>query len=924
MRGSLPFKLKVVKQRNKLKLWSRETYMFTNSKLAKSIRLAMAVGVVSTTMIASTAAVAQETQTAEKEAYEKISITGSRIQRTDMEGALPISVISREDLEASGEVSLGEVLRNFAGNSQGSFTPRSGSSAQSSATVNLRGLGSNRTLVLLDGRRMPSDALGGGSGQNLSLVPLAAVERIEILREGASAIYGSEAIGGVVNIILRKDYEGLEFNVRAAEPSREGGGTEDVYSVVGGISSDRGNITFAAEHRETTPLFANQRASTAANSETLGTGYSNNSDPANYRVTDFFKDGTNVQGFWRPDPQCPSERVRPTPGIVLTNPTTSESVTGEHQQCRFPFANVASWLPGFKNSSLFVQGNFEVTDNLQVFAKSTFTRLESYARYAPIPLVSGFGLTVAADDPLNPTVALGDPQEVLTQWRPQALGNRDFEVETYQMDFQTGFNYSTDLGILSVVGQVGKQDSSDTTRNLVLFDSVFAQIEEGNVNPFGTPEQVAAAADTFRADSFREAEIDSETLNIDWAGDFGVSFLDNEIAYAVGFEFRSEDFAETYDPLTRTGGIFGSTGGPSGGGRDSRSYYFEVAIPVTDDIEISYAGRQEAFSLPDTSEYTQSAKITWDVTEDILLRASYTEGFRVPDIDTLLQTGGDSTDQAIDRLRCSSVGNDQANPLCQTGEISAIRQPGAATEPEFSETFNLGVVWNATEDLSVTADYYQIEINEQISFLSTQAVLDLEATGADPGQFGVGVNRTGQGEIIEVLNGFANLPGFETTGLDLNVSYVLRDTPIGDFRVLWDFFYVNSFDSESAPGLGVFDNVGYVSTPEYRSNIALNWMLDDFSANVTFNHTAGYDARSPEDEFLNDITTEVGALPSYTTIDASVTYVAPWATQFTLGARNLGDKLSATNNHAFGNGIYDRGLGDILGRVVYMSARHKF
>ncbi|MGH8496183.1 MAG: TonB-dependent receptor plug domain-containing protein, partial [Gammaproteobacteria bacterium] len=140
-----------------------------------------------------------------------ITVTGSRIQRVDIEGPSPVAVISRDDIEATGDISVAEVLRGSTFNQFGSFKTRSGSSAQGTSTVSLRGLGSQRTLVLLDGRRISgSPAFGAGSAQNLNTIPLDAVERIEVLRDGASAVYGSDAVGGVINVILRKDYEGLQ------------------------------------------------------------------------------------------------------------------------------------------------------------------------------------------------------------------------------------------------------------------------------------------------------------------------------------------------------------------------------------------------------------------------------------------------------------------------------------------------------------------------------------------------------------------------------------------------------------------------------------------------------------------------------------------------------------------------------------------
>jgi len=748
------------------------------------------------------------------------------------------------------------------------------------------------------------------------------IERVDILRDGASSVYGSEAIAGVVNIILRNDFEGVQFNIQTSNPSRDGGGEEDVYSIVAGASSEKGNVTVAFEHKEVTALFASERANTAANIDGF-VGYSSNSDPANWRVTDFFNDGTGVNGPWRPDARCDANLISETPR-VRTHPVTGEVVNVVDQECMFPFANIAAWLPSFDTDSVFLSANYNVTNDLNLFTQASAINLRSDARYAPIPLVKEFGLTVSADDPLNPTFGTANPQDVGVKWRPQALGPRDFEVSTLQLDFLTGFDLTTDLGDLNGYVQWNSQSSDDITRNLVLFSSVFDLIESGDINPFGSAEDVAAATDQIRADSFRSASIDLFVSGLNWSSELPIDLEGGTVSYSAGLEYRSEEFSETYDPLSATGAIFGGTGGPSGGGRDSRSAFFEVAVPVLDNLTITYAGRQDEFSLPkDASEYTQALRVRYQATEDLVFRASYSEGFRVPNIDTLLQAGGRSTDQAIDRLACNQIG-DPTSPVCLAGEITALRRPGAETQPERSESFAAGVVWNPMDELTVTIDWWNTEIIDQISFLSTQAVLDLEATGANPASFNVDVRRDGQNEIIEVINGYANLPGFETSGLDFDVDYTFDFDGYGSLKANLNGTFISKFDSESAPGLGVFDNVGFVSVPEVRAILSLDWKIDDFFAHAGVNYTDGYDARTPEDKFLNGVGTDAGYLGSFTTLDLSLGYSFATDTRVVLGARNIGDKVSETNTFAFGSGRYDRGLGDVLGRVVYLNVTQSF
>src|SRR5690554_4080860 len=229
--------------------------MYTNNKLAKSIRLALMFGGASLAFSGSAMAQDQSGEEQVEEAQERIQVTGSRIKRIDLEGAVPLTVIDREAIELSGDLSVTDVLRGTTFNSFGSFRPQSGSSAQGTASIDMRGLGADRTLVLVDGRRLPKSP-STGSTQDLNTIPIGAVERVEILSDGASAVYGSDAIGGVINIVTRKDYNGAEISLGAGSVSypsdggdRENGtitfGSSDATtSLLGGVSWNKRDIIF--------------------------------------------------------------------------------------------------------------------------------------------------------------------------------------------------------------------------------------------------------------------------------------------------------------------------------------------------------------------------------------------------------------------------------------------------------------------------------------------------------------------------------------------------------------------------------------------------------------------------------------------------------------------------------------------------------
>ena len=233
-------------------------------ELNRAITAALAFGSVAALAVAPV--YAQDDEDGDTAQMETVEVTGSRIKRTDAEGSVPVTVIDRQQLELSGDVSVADYLRNTTFNSFGSFRPQSGSSAQSFAELSLRGLGGARTLILIDGRRAPV-APQVGQGQDLNTIPLAAVERIEILSDGASAVYGSDAIGGVVNIITRSDFQGVEMTWGMSDPKSGDGETEE-GSVIFGASGDRGSVIAGASYNTRGIIFQRDREWSAGGAST--------------------------------------------------------------------------------------------------------------------------------------------------------------------------------------------------------------------------------------------------------------------------------------------------------------------------------------------------------------------------------------------------------------------------------------------------------------------------------------------------------------------------------------------------------------------------------------------------------------------------------------------------------------------------------
>ncbi|MFN9451191.1 MAG: TonB-dependent receptor plug domain-containing protein, partial [Rubrivivax sp.] len=353
---------------------------------------------------------AQQAQPGAQQADQRIEVTGSRLRRAATEGALPVTVIDRATIEASGQISVSELMRSVTFSSFGNTKPQSGSSAQALADIDLRGLGSNRTLVLLDGRRI-SKAPFSGQSQDLNSLPLAAVERIEILTDGASAVYGSDAIGGVVNIITRKNYNGVEVSYGEGNPEIVGGDTKNI-SLIAGTSGTKGRILGGFSSQSRDMIFTrNQQGGNVRGVSSFGN---------NYRVL-------NAGG-------APTGAFIPVPGFDCTRNdfwnTAGAGAAGN--VCSFDFNASAANEAAIGNKSLFMNAEFNINDDWSVYTSASITSVDSFGRYAATPVQVTLGPTSAPYQQITaatPGLAASSPRGLSLRHRMAAAGPRDSSTD---------------------------------------------------------------------------------------------------------------------------------------------------------------------------------------------------------------------------------------------------------------------------------------------------------------------------------------------------------------------------------------------------------------------------------------------------------------------------------------------------------------
>lgn len=839
-----------------------------SNPIAKAVRTVLLAGTAAA--LAMPAAYA-----AEDEEGEKVTITGSRIKRTDVEGSLPVTVIDREQIEMSGDTNVADLLRNTSFNSFGSIRPQSGNSAQSVAELSLRGLGGGRTLILIDGRRLPKSA-NTGSIANLNAVPLAAVERIEILSDGASSVYGSDAIGGVVNIITRKDFDGVEVKLGASEPSREGGKTEE-YSFVIGAAGDKGSLMAGAAVNRRDIVFARDREWSQTGLSTYGANFY---DVAINPDTGAAEEGTFIDGN---SATCDSHEL------------FVEDADGTF--CRFNFAAISADEADVANNSMFFRGQYEVNADTVLFMNGSVSRIKSFGRYAP----SLASLLLDASSPNNPYA-----QDVFLRHRFAGLGPRDTFIEDVTYDFEFGGNTYISEGMELEYGYRNTENKYDEFGyNYVVIPLAQRFLNDGTYDlndPYGND---ANTLSSMKATISRNGKTKYEEMFSSLS--FDLFDMDGGTAQmVVGAEYRDIAYQDQYDSLSEAGVIGGSAGNSAGGTRDVKSAYFETLMPLTTEFELNIAGRYESYS-DYGNDFAPKVSVRYQPMDELTLRASFGQGFRAPTLDLITAKTAFSADSVSDPQNCA------ANNLpadCNL-QINAYRIANPNLESEESDQFAFGVAYAPLDNFSMTLDYYSIEISNRIKFFSTGTLLTNEAQGI-PNPPGLGVTRLPNGAITRVDTGYGNEGTVETDGVDLNFKSKFE---FGDFVIdnNIQLGYVNSYKIEGV------ESVGGTAAPESRGVITTVASMGDMSLAWNLNYISGW----TEDRLTSYVPFGYSDnVPSWITHDLQFNYELPSDTRLTLGVNNVADK--DPNLNLFELRGYVETLYDGYGRNIYARITQNF
>ncbi len=860
---------------------------FKTTKLRDAITFALVSGV--TAIAGSGIAYAQDAAPAGSNPtnLDRIEVTGSRIKRVDVETSAPVFSIDRADIQAQGLTSVGDVIQNLAANGSAlNSTFNNGGNGESQ--VSLRNLGSARTLVLVDGHRWVGGT-GLGGAVDLNSIPTAAVERIEVLKAGASSIYGSDAIAGVVNVILRKNYQGAEANAYIGNFDK-GDGMRQSYDFTVGTADDRFSAMFGVGYVKEEPVFAGDREISSTPIDGTGVAFGSSTTP-------FGRFGL-----------CRGT-VNPVTGVCSVAETRPNGTVGQ-----FTYNPGGSGLNGFRNygaadtynfapenylltpqerKSIFGRASVNITDNVTATVTGTYNNRQSEQLLAAMPIVLGSGpgagvqartVTISPFSIYNPFGATVSR----IQRRANETGGRSFNQDVDTFGFTGGLEGSFEQWDRYFTWDAGmvyaRNDQNDTTNGLFNIPSLRAALGPSEIRngvpvcvnapggsvitgcvPLNLLGAVGSITPEMLAYSSFVAHDEFGYKMKQYYANFGGELFDlqgGKFAFAGGVEHRTENGFDQPDALINSGNTTGNARTATSGGYSVDEAYLELSIPLLKDLpfahqlEFSLSSRYSDYSnFGDTVNSAFGFK--WRPIEQLLVRGNYGEGFRAPSISELFQGVSDSFAQIADpcsttfgggyngltpdqRARCTAQGvpvggYDQGN-----SQIRISVGGNQNLQPETSTTKTLGLVWSPEfiSGFDVSLDWWQIELKNTVTSFGGQFILDQcvrEGVQAFCGQF----SRSAGGNIDNLLSSGVNVGAANVEGYDLTLNYKAPETSLGTFSFTWDTTYTSLFETDN-DGNGTIDAAdGGSVVGEYfdrdnnwriRSNLQSRWEKGDFGA----------------------------------------------------------------------------------------------
>jgi iron complex outermembrane receptor protein len=896
---------------------------------------------------------------------QRVEITGSSIKRVDSETALPVTVITREQIEKSGAVTVEDLIHRVAA-SGATVSGSTQGAGYATSNANLRGLGTSSTLVLLNGRRLANFAFGSVGGNvavDLNSIPFAALERIEVLRDGASAVYGSDAVGGVINFITRKNYKGGELSVRYADTEAGVGGTESGGSIAFGLGDpgvDRYNLLVTANFQKQTRIKAlDQQWYMRGLKDIPGSAPPTSGRAFPGRFWDEFdtiSPGAYVNDGTTTDPNLAG--CDPTFTVVqeFTNEDGTPYLTPGGQQakaCRFIYAAALDNLPDAERGDVFARFSYNLSDDTEFYAEGSYARNHNIGRVAPVPISNDAGrinpdtgeyphFAMPVTSPYFPRALLEtlgytvpDTGMVDIMMRSVPVGNRVNDNTNEQTrlvagmrgvaagwDYDAGLTWARSNGSLEYYGYINEP-------------SFIAALATGRINPFGPMNDAdnEVLRSTLMEGAMREST--STVTAFDIKGSRDLMKMDGgQMAVAIGADIRREEADDRPVNADYGQGLHIGGEGSVPATKASRNVYAvfgELVVPFVKGVEATFAARYDRYS-DFGNTFNPRASIRWQPVKSVVLRASAGTGFRAPTLwDVNAPPSVTNTANSLNDPDCPLVTN-PPQARCAT-QFTVRNSSDPNLKPEKSRQWAIGAVLDPLPWLSTTIDYWSIEKKDQISQVTGDSIMSDTGPGGLYEQYADRINRGADGYITFIDQPVENLGGLRTSGLDLSVRTRWGLGDMGKLAFEFDSTYLtqweqqNGRDGDYISYLGTAGNGGTVQpVPRWQHTLAADWQWGSFGVRLENTFVKGWT------ESAGLVAANVGVETEHKVKDTSrfnlaLTYTGFEHLTLRLGARNVFDAdppftaVSSYGSHAAG---FAGSFADPRGRIWYAAATYKF
>jgi iron complex outermembrane receptor protein len=866
---------------------------------------------------------------------QRVEVTGSSIKRLAAEDALPVTTLKAEDIVRQGMTTLADVMMALP--QSASLQP---SQAGSGTNINLRGLGINRTLVLLNGRRLANEAIADGYA-NLDTIPISALARVEVLRDGASSIYGSDAIGGVVNFITKREVEGGSITAQVVQPQRKGGGDERRLTLTfgrGSIERDGWNVYGTIDFHERSRLLIADRIGVIPDAATLASiGLAPGAASGGYATPANFTSSANkaqANPYYAGGCLAPYSIQGAKNTCVLNDNTYGNAL--------YPNKQLSAYVKGTKQIDAdnsvtleYTRGDesiFSYKNPTQAVAVGkTLALLPSSSKWYPggsggVPAVAGI-----TGQPLTVSWAVADGGPAVTrdnQINQRLLLSADGRFGAW--DYKTAASYG--LSTRKIYFKSGYYSGPGLLTGLA----------NGTLNPFGLQDEAGGTyLQSIAADGMLNRQAKVTYYGVDGTLSRALMALPGgDLAFAVGADIHRDGYEDT--KMAQAADITYAKVVPGHGEaqRTITGIYTEFDAPVTKALTLNAAVRIDRYSDVGNT-VTPKLSFRYQPTKWMMFRGSANSGFRAP---TLFDRYGYRSSVANtttaarwdDPVLCpgptptipgtgAALAGQNASDVCNA-KLNKMTGSNGMLKPEKSKGGTLGVVFEPSSALTVSLDYWQVNMQDMLANLPENVYFTNYA------QYRNLFVRNADNSLAYIDNTTMNLGGQIAGGVDVSANYLFPTTRFGSFRFGLDGTYLTRFDNQLVPGGAWMSNVGQfgwasngttssqpIVTYRWKHTMTLAWEYGDWNATLTNNFNAKY----------RDQNTAVAAqyyrdIPSYALWNVTTSVKLGKQLTVTAGVNNLFDKAPPITNNTVYNYAYLSSAANPTGRAYNLRVNYAF